>query len=292
MRSKSLSDEPAAYTTKVIKASDGYALSYRDYAARAPQRVQIVGIHGIQSHTGWYERSCRGLANAGCGVKFLDRRGSGRNSLDRGDSPGYRRLVDDVAELIQLARSQAPAGVPLHLMAISWGGKLAVALAERHPNIIDGLVLITPGFFPRVAPPLREKLQIAWARLRRPTRLFPIPLNDPELFTKDPRWLEFLRSDPLSLHQATARFLVSSVHLDRQLKRAAQCVRVPTLLFLAGEDRIIDSGRTRRFVESFPATDRQVIEFPGAAHTLEFECPNQLEKALIDWMNRHSSEPP
>lgn len=286
-----MSDEPAAYTKELLEASDGYTLSYRNYPAKLPQRVQIVAIHGIQSHAGWYEGSCRALANAGCGVKFLDRRGSGENQNQRGDSPGYRRLVDDLAELIQLSRSQTPSGVPVHLLAISWGGKLAVALAERHPNLIDGLVLITPGFFPRVAPPLGEKLRIVWARLIRPTRLFPIPLNDPELFTKDPHWLGYLRNDALALHQATARFLISSVHLDRQLQRAARFVRMPTLLFLAGEDRIIDNVRTRRFVESFPSADRQVIEFPGRAHTLEFENPRQLEENLIDWMIRHAGAP-
>lgn len=283
-----MADEPSSFTSKVFKASDGYALSYRDYRAIPPQRVQIVAIHGIQSHAGWYEGSCRALASAGCAVRFLDRRGSGANPDHRGDSPGYRRLVDDLAEFIRLTRSQTAPGLPLHLVAISWGGKLAVALAKRHPDLVDGLVLITPGFFPRVAPRFREKLQIVWSRLTRPTRLFPIPLNDPELFTSNPQWLEYLRNDELSLRRATARFLISSVHLDRQMRRAGQYVRVPTLLLLAGQDRIIDNVRTRRFVESFPSADRQVIEYPGRAHTLEFEEPRQLEHDLIEWLLRHA----
>jgi alpha-beta hydrolase superfamily lysophospholipase len=116
-------------------------------------------------------------------------------------------------------------------------------------------------------------------------------LNDPELFTKDPHWLGFLRNDALALHQATARFLISSVHLDRQLERASRLVRVPVLLFLAGEDRIIDSVRTRRFVESFPSPDCRVIEYPGRAHTLEFENPRQLEQDLVDWVIRHAGAP-
>jgi alpha-beta hydrolase superfamily lysophospholipase len=275
----------------VLEASDGYALAYRHYPARLPVRARVVAIHGIQSHAGWYGRSCQALADASCDVYFLDRRGSGENQIRRGDSPGYRRLVDDVAELIKSVQAKSDATVPLYLMAISWGGKLAVALAERHPNLIDGLILITPGFFPQVAPPLRDKLRIVGARILSPSRLFPIPLNDPELFTKDPHWLTFLRNDQLALHKATARFLISSVHLDRQLERAAQSVRAPVLLFLAGEDRIIDNVRTRRFVESFPTTDRQVIEYPGRAHTLEFENPGQLEHDLIDWVARHAGAP-
>jgi alpha-beta hydrolase superfamily lysophospholipase len=286
-----LADDPASsFVHGTFKVSDGYELAYRAYPAKAPQRAQVVIIHGIQSHAGWYEGSCRALSQAGCSVSFLDRRGSGANRNQRGDSPGYRRLVDDVAEFIKQTRSQNPESLPLHLVAISWGGKLAVALTERHPGLIDDLVLITPGFFPRVAPSLREKLRIAWARVTKPTKCFPIPLNDPELFTSNPRWLEYLRQDDRSLHEATARFLVSSVHLDRRLKRASRFVHMPTLLLLAGEDRIIDNVRTRRFVESFPSTDRQVIEYPGRAHTLEFEEPGRLDLDLIDWVLRHSGK--
>jgi alpha-beta hydrolase superfamily lysophospholipase len=283
-----LPDSSTPYSSKVLSTSDGYGLSYREYSSSGPERARIVAIHGIQSHAGWYEGSCQALAHAGCGVMFLDRRGSGANQVARGDTPGYRRLVDDLAEFIQLARSQRPQKVPLILMAISWGGKLAVALQERHPNLIDGLILITPGFFPRVSPRLGEKLRIALARVFRPGKLFPIPLNDPELFTSDPRWLDFLRKDERSLHLATARFLVSSVHLDRQLPRAARSVRVPTLLLLAGKDRIIDNDRTRRFVESFPVADRQITEYPGRAHTLEFEDPQKLERNLTDWVHNHA----
>ncbi len=284
-----MSEASVAYTPRQFRADDGYSLAYREYPAKQPERMRVVAVHGIQSHAGWYDASCRALAQAGIRVFFLDRRGSGENQERRGDTPGYRRLVDDLAQLIRLAREGASPGIPVVLMAISWGGKLAVALQEQHPGLIDGLVLITPGFFPRVSPPLGEKIRIVWARLRQPGRLFPIPLNDPELFTADPHWLEFLRNDARSLHKATARFLMSSVHLDRQMKRASQAVRVPTLLLLAGGDRIIDNERTRRFVESFPVTDRQIIEFPGRAHTLEFEDPRKLEQDLIGWLLSHTS---
>src|SRR5262249_10667606 len=149
------------------------------------------------------------------------------------------------------------------LVAISWGGKLAVALQRRHPGLVDGLALVCPGFFPRVRPPFRQRLAIAWARLTAPRRLFAVPLDDPELFTATPKWQQFLRTDALSLHQATARFLVESVRLDGYLRVCARAVRVPVLLLLAERDRIIDNLSTRRFVERLASTDKEVIEHPG-----------------------------
>jgi alpha-beta hydrolase superfamily lysophospholipase len=254
-------------------------------------------MHGIQSHAGWYERSCTYLSKAGFEVYFLDRRGSGMNDVDRGDAPGFRRLLDDLADFLRPFRTPDPPDnqgkPPVFLVAISWGGKLAAALQRRHPGLVDGVVLLCPGFCPRVGLPLKQRLAIAWARLTRPHRLFPIPLNDPELFTATPRWQQFIRDDPLSLRQATARLLIESVRLDGYLKVVPGHVRVPVLLMLAGRDRIIDNEPTRRFVERFASTDKEIIEYPDAHHTLEFEPePERIFADLRRWVENQRGNRP
>jgi alpha-beta hydrolase superfamily lysophospholipase len=275
-------------------ASDGYRWRYRHYqrsaslAADAAQTA-VVCIHGIQSHGGWYEASCRHLAEAGFSVFFLDRRGSGLNEQARGDTPSFRRLLDDIAEFLRRLR-ESPAGKVL-MVAISWGGKLAAALQRRHPGLVDALALVCPGFCPGVRLTLGTRLRILWSRLVAPRRLFPVPLSDPELFTATPRWLQFLRDDPLALHQATARFLVQSVRLDLYLRRVPRHVRLPILLLLAGKDRIIDNAPTRAHVEQFatPDSEREVIEYPEAHHTLEFEPePGAYFADLTGWLQRYS----
>src|SRR5438067_3429192 len=245
-------------------ASDGYCWHYRHYPADRPL-ARIVYLHGIQSHGGWYEGSCAHLAAAGFPVYFLDRPGPGLNQQDRGDTPSFRRLLDDVAEFLHALKREKGEAKTL-LLAVSWGGKLAAALQRRHPGLVDGLALLCPGFFPKVRPPFGQRLRILLARLFRPRRRFPIPLNDPELFTATPRWLDFLRHDPLSLHEATARFLVESVRLDAYLRFTPRHVRVPVLLLLAERDRIIDNARTADYVRRFAAPATDVIEYPGAHH--------------------------
>jgi alpha-beta hydrolase superfamily lysophospholipase len=289
-----LVEPPATFTVEAFTASDGYRCCYRRYApgeerTTAP-RAHVVCIHGIQSHAGWYEQSCNRLSEAGYLVSFLDRRGAGMNDQDRGDTPSYRRLLDDIADFLRLhlpLPSVRP--LPVFLLAISWGGKLAVAFERRHPGRVDGLVLLCPGFYPRVGPPLGERLGIVWARLVAPRRLFPVPLQDPELFTATPRWQEFIRNDPLSLRQATARFFASSFFLDRALRTAPAHVRVPVLLLLAGKDRVIENDLTRRYLTGFATNDRKIIEYPEAAHTLEFEADPELIQDIRGWLDRHLS---
>lgn len=265
------------------RASDGYRWHYRHYPPRGRPWATVVGIHGIQSHGGWYEASCRHLRDVGCDVYFLDRRGSGMNSEARGDTPSFRRLIDDVAEFIETLRG--PGRPPVFVMAISWGGKIGAGLCYRQPGVIDGLALLAPGFRPRVNPPINQRLRIAWASVAEPTRYFPIPLNDPALFTAQQDRQEFIASDRLALRSATARFLVESLKFDVYLRRAARHITVPVLLMLASEDRIINNERTRRFVESFPTSDRTIREYAGAYHTLEFEPdPEPIFRELTEWI--------
>jgi alpha-beta hydrolase superfamily lysophospholipase len=257
---------------RAFRASDDYSFYYRRYAPPERPRARLVFLHGVRSHGGWYERSCAAFASAGFEVYFLDRRGAGLNTAHRGDAPSFRRLLDDVAEFVLALRADR-AWLPVFLCGISWGGKLAVGLPYRRPGLIDGLVLLCPGLAPKVSPPFPRRVRIALASRLRPDNRFPIPLNEPELFTGSAEWQKFIDADPHGLRLATARFLFNSFALDIYLRRAARRVTMPTFLALAEHDRIIDNARTRALVGRFPGEVTET-EYAGAHHTLEFEPPD------------------
>jgi alpha-beta hydrolase superfamily lysophospholipase len=83
---------------------------------------------------------------------------------------------------------------------------------------------------------------------------------------------------------------MSSVFLDRMIRSAGKSVAVPTVTFLAGQDRIIDNRRVREYVEQFAHADHRVIEYPDAHHTLEFEPdPRPFFRDLSDWLMQQSA---
>ena len=253
-----------------FQASDGYRFNLRSWFPVARPKGRLYCLHGIRSHGGWYVRSCQRLAEAGFEVHFLDRRGSGFNTAHRGDTPTYRRLVDDVAEFIQCQSLSKP-WLKNYLLGISWGGKTATALPYRHPGLVDGLILACPGMCAKVRPPFVRRLQILVSRLLRPSRVFPIPLNDAELFTDNLAAQTYINADRYGLTEATARFLFASRGLDVYLRRARQHVTMPVLLLLADHDRIINNAYTRKFALSFPSQSIRVIDYLNSSHTLEFE---------------------
>ena len=274
----------------MYRASDGYLLQYRHWpAARPVPRAQIVALHGIQSHGGWYTYSCRRLADAGYEVSFLDRRGSGLNRCARGQARHEDRLVNDVVQFLsalQHRQQQAGTTVPVVLMGVSWGGKLAAAVALKRPDLISAVALLYPGIYSRLRTNWwqRFRLQraeaIGWGQV-----LLPIPLNEPSLFTHDPQWQDFIRRDELALQQTSISFLLANLRLTKFVDEHADHLTLPTLLMLAGRDEIIDNAATKaRFARSNDG-QRTVIEYPEARHTLEFEPnPDRFIDDLLTWL--------
>ncbi len=268
-------------------ASDGYPLAVTVWPASAlPAKGQVVFIHGVQSHGGWYHRLGRTLARAGYIASFPDRRGSGANQRDRGHTSSPRRLNLDLAEWLQNVKADQP-GLPVALAGISWGGKLVMIAAARYPKLVAAVALICPGLHPRVGVSRLERLKVFWAFLTNRRKTFDIPLSDPALFTASPEGQAFIAADPLSLRQATAGLMAASSFIDLLVRWSRRRVNQPALLMLAGQDRIVDNARTLDYFHGLGSTDRNVIEYPEGHHTLEFEPdPSRYALDLVAWLDR------
>jgi alpha-beta hydrolase superfamily lysophospholipase len=281
--------EPEART---YESSDGTPLPmwvWRPAAGRAA----LVYLHGIQSHSGWYEASSRHLAEAGVAVYQVERRGSGADTAhERGHVDKAETWLEDVAAAARLARHET--GLEqVHLMGVSWGGKLALACAAHRPHLYRSLILSAPGIIPIVDVVLAIKMRIAKCLMaKEDLARFPIPLQDPHLFTENPERVRYIAGDPLSLRELTARFMFESRRLEALAREAAPAVRCPVLLVLAQRDRIIDNDATRRLYYAIPAR-RRTVTYPGAHHTLEFEPdPSAYFRDLVAWIDEVEGQGP
>lgn len=275
-----------------LRHSDQYE-AYARWWQPGSARGAVLYLHGIQSHGLWFEASAERLAEAGFAVLLPDRRGSGRNEVDRGHLPSARRLLTDLADCLSEIRVRTGFS-RIHVVGVSWGGKLALALFRDCPARVASLTLVAPGLFPKVDIPLFRKVRVAWSVATHSRALFEIPLQDPEMFTANPRRLEFIRGDDLSLRHVTGDFLNASRRLDRQaLSVAGRPERCPLRLFLAEHDRIIDNHKTREFVRGLGWPGRDIVEYQGAHHTLEFEPdPEPFFSDLVGWLASQPSDEP
>ena len=267
----------------IVELSDGYRTAAHAYTSEAAAPLDpVVYLHGIQSHPGWFSGSGAYLARHGHAVLMPTRRGSGANTVARGDAASAEQLLDDVAACCRLAmaRFDAPR---VRLVGVSWGGKLAAAFCLRRWDGVEvaSLTMVAPGIVAKVDVPLSKKLAIGLALLGRPGAMFDVPLSDVTLFTDNPAMREYLANDPHRLHRATGRFLFASRLLDAMLKAPSGSLSVPTALLLADRDRIVDNAPTRRIITALTA-GRVHVQQHDAAHTMEFEqSPKAFHAALL-----------
>ncbi|HRX85294.1 MAG TPA: alpha/beta fold hydrolase, partial [Phycisphaerae bacterium] len=217
-----------------ITMPDGYE-AYACYWPAPAGAPAVLHLHGIQSHAGWYTETAQAINRAGFAVLQADRRGSGRNARDRGHADSAPQLIADgrayAEKLTALSGAER-----VHVVGVSWGGKLAAALHVTEPQIAASLTLIAPGIFPIVDVSAAEKFRIGWSMVAEPHKAYPIPLNDWELFTDNPERIRFLENDALTLHDATAGFFLASRRMDKIWRNLPAAPPVPVHLVLAGDE--------------------------------------------------------
>lgn len=263
---------------------DGEQVYYREWQGN-PDKDVLVYLHGIESHTGWFIDTGNKLSESGFNVFALERRGSGINKKDRGYIRTYQIFIDDVKLMLEHIKKQYP-DKKIYLIGLCWGGKLAVICSTVLSNLIDGLILISPAIKTKVTLPFRQKLDVAFSNFFRPYKLFDIPIHD-YMFTKNHAYMEFIKNDPFRLTRATARFFFETAKMQIYINRTAHELIVPVLVFLAGDDAIVDNASVKKWFENIGSKDKQMKIFQGSCHSIEFE---EESKDLISEIRRWVDE--
>ena len=272
-------------TIGFYRGLDGQPLAVRRWE-QDEAAADVVFLHGIISHGGWYESSCSHLASQGFRVHFLERRGSGLNADHRGDIEKWNTWLSDVTVYLEQLVG------PRIVLGISWGGILAMALAHQHAQLMSGVGLVCPGLFSTKAasPVQRLGLRIASSVGLKRMRVA-VPLQDPSLFTNSKIHQTFVGQDPLALREITIRMASRNVELLEYALSAPEEIRVPILLMLAADDPIAVNDRTRQWVNRIGHEDKTTIEYANASHTLEFEeDPSQYFDDLTAWCRRMAQQ--
>jgi len=271
----------------LIAAPGGYRIPVRLFGEGGTRRP-VVMLHGLESHSGWFVQSARRIASLGLPVHAFDRCGSG---VSDADAEQCSRLEDLLAE-VEAVVVDALAGSrhqSVHLVGHCFGATLALLYAALHrPGRVASVVLATPALYTRTDLPVKHKLRVLWTVLRRRHDWVPIPLS-PDEFSELASFVEFVRGDPLVLHEAPARLFYEIRRARRWLRAAAGALRAPLLVALAENDPICDNARNRRLFQGVNAV-KEIRTYPGVRHILEF---SGAREAFLDdlaaWFERQES---
>ena len=265
-----------------FKGSEGTTLHTLSWNPQRETRAVVVLAHGFGEHAGRYDDLAGELTSRGMAVRALDFAGHGKSGGRPGEVPDLDLLVRDLGAFVESVRNEEPR-MNCALIGHSVGGAVSALLLERHPALVDALVLS--------APYLRHGEPVPEGRLRlvkRLARVFPrlgVDRIDPANLSRLPTEVEAYRNDPLVFHgKATAR-TVLELFRGREAIEGAANLTVPLLLIHGSEDRIADPSASGELSRRTGSTDVTFELVAGGMH----ELLNDLEQERIrerigDWL--------
>lgn len=271
--------------SRQLSAADGTPLHVTDYLLPAAAcHGSIVIMHGLGDHSGRYFRLSQFLNDCGLSVRCYDHRGHGRSGGKRGDVIYGDPMLQDAEIVIDdfaAGFDRAP-----FLLGHSMGGLFAARFALERRSRLRGLVLSSPalavnlsGFEQR----LMALMQVLAPSLGLPNGL---PLT---YLSRDPAVVAAYKADPLVHGRISTRLVRSMLDSVDYCHAQAPTLALPTLMLVAGDDRLVDAAGSRRFHAATPEGMARLHVYDGFYHEV-FNEPDAARPLadLKDWLCRFS----
>jgi alpha-beta hydrolase superfamily lysophospholipase len=268
----------------------GCTIHVEHYRARGEARLSLVMVHGYSAHCGLYRHVGTAFASAGIAVTQFDLRGHGRSSGRRGHIADFDEYVDDLAAIVEWARQQDP-GKPWALLGQSMGGavSLAFVLSRAKTNEPDRLIVASPWLKLKMKVSAPKQMAANVAARVFPTLTMPNGLTA-ENVSRNPLVLAGFDKDPLVHHVATAGWFMATLRAQARIRLRAKELGVPTLMVLAGNDRIVANEVNLTFAcEAGPIVE--VRTYPEVFHEMFLDPEADTVVADVStWLTRAVGE--
>ena len=279
--------------TRPVQQNHGYLegvrrlrLHYRTWELDDPTAGLLV-VHGLFEHSRRYEQFAETMAGYGLSTFVLDLRGHGASEGRRGHVRSFDVLLQDVDRFRREVQGLVPVDLPLFLVGHSLGGLISLRYLEEYDVPFQGAILTAPWLGTAVDVPRWQVLAANILTKLLPAFPFPFKL-DPALLTHDEERAADYRDDPLIHSTITPRlFSETATAIERALRRGDR-VAIPILFLLAGDDRVVDTGRSLAFARSLPADDITIEVLEGQYHeVLQERDRSATMAAMRDWLFDH-----
>jgi alpha-beta hydrolase superfamily lysophospholipase len=267
---------------EALTTADGLRLHMERFSPRGVAPAAVVMVHGFSAHCGAFRHVASALAAGGFAVTAFDCRGHGRSEGRHGYVRRFSDYGDDLNLVLERVRRGSP-GLPVAVVAHSQGATVALDYLLRGVGTFDALVAAAPYLALKMPVPLYKRLASPVLGALWPTLAMSNQIG-PELVARNPDLWDEIRNDPLVRHVATPRWFNEVRATQARLRASAHLLKVPTLMLIAGDDRLVDAAISVAFARAAGA-GVELRVYAELFHELYLEPERELVISdLIGWL--------
>ncbi|MCB0541533.1 MAG: lysophospholipase [Bacteroidetes bacterium] len=244
----------------------------------------IVLVHGLNSHSGYYQWTAEQFVEQGYAVFALDLQGRGESEGERYYIENIYDWVSDVDTLVESAKKQY-GNLPIFVLGHSAGGVLACLYVLEHQEKIKGLICESFAF---QVPAPDFALTVLKGLSHIAPHLHTIKLKN-EDFSRDLSVVERMNNDPLIANESQpAKTMEQLVLADERLKKEFSQIHIPVFIIHGTADKATKYSGSQFFYENVGTVDKSLKLYEGHYHDLL----NDLGKEIVmndiaDWIKNH-----
>ena len=249
---------------ETFAGTGGLSIFFRSWRPDGNPRALIVICHGVNSHGGQYTWAAEQFVKAGSAVYALDLRGRGKSEGERFYVENVADYVSDVAGVIEIAKSRDP-GVPVFLLGHSAGGVVSSIYTLENQTELAGFICESFAF----QVPAPGFALAAIKGLSHVAPRLPVLTLKNEDFSRDPRAVAALNSDPLTAHEVQPAATVAAlVRADERLREEFPRITLPVLIMHGTDDKATVCQGSQFFYETVGSRDKTLKLYEGHYHDL------------------------
>lgn len=267
---------------KFQSSVDGLNIFFQSWTKPNAEKVLVIQ-HGFGEHSNRYENLLNALQNEPVNVYALDARGHGRSEGKRGHVDQFQRYIDDLADLIRIAKQEQNIQKVI-LLGHSLGGVIALQYATEafNQDNLLGLIISSPGL--KVKMDLEKEIKKLLAEIL--SNIIPDMTLDANLnlkyLTHDQSVIDAYKKDPLVHGKISFQMGKNLFHINSIMKNKAHLIQVPILMIHGDADGIADVEGTKEFFYNLTCEKKELKIYKGLYHELMNELPADREKVLND----------
>ena len=268
-----------------IAGPKGLRILVRSWQPAVPAKAVVAIVHGVNSHSGYYQWAAAQLTAAGFAVYAVDLHGRGKSDGERFYLESIDDYLTDVDALLNLAEAREP-GRPLFLLGHSAGGVISSVYTLENQRRLKGFICESFAF--QVAAP-----DFALAVVKGLSHIAPhahvLRLKNEE-FSRDQAVVDAMNSDPLIAHEVQpTRTVAELVRADERLKQEFPQITIPLLIMHGTADKVTNPKGSQFFFDTAGSSDKTLKLYDGHVHDLLNDFGRETVMAdIVNWLGVRS----